>query len=140
MTLIGRSGQTRHRGGEGFRGHGHATSIFLEELPEELADLLFRLVERLPALRRSAVHAAEPLALPLFTGLQVALALEPMQDRVHGPWAELVAVTAQLLDDAEPKDRGFVDRVVKDVQPDHAGVEVLVIHPSCVSLSVFDIC
>jgi hypothetical protein len=48
-----------------------------------------------------------------------------MQDGVHGPGAELIAMPGELFDHAEPEDWLF-GGMVKDVEPDKAGIEIAV--------------
>jgi hypothetical protein len=93
--------------------------VFLEELSEELSNLVFRGIERLPALRRRAIHPAESLTDLLVGPSQVPTFLETVEDRVQRTRAELVTVPPELFDDSQAEDR-FMDRVVKNMEADQA--------------------
>jgi hypothetical protein len=69
--------------------------------------------------------------MALFSGAQVTLLLQAVQQRVEGSGADPVPVPGQFLDHAEPKDR-FLNRVMKDVQPNQAGIEIPILRNSVI--------
>ncbi len=68
-----------------------------EQFPEQLLDLALPGPERAPACRREPVDPADPAALPLLRGAQIALGFQRVEDGVQGPRAEPVAVMREFL-------------------------------------------
>jgi hypothetical protein len=63
-------------------------------------------------------------ARPLYSGLQVALALESMQQRIQRAGTDAVAVASQLAHHSLPIEFSF-HGVVQDVQADQAGQRLM---------------
>src|SRR5258706_9812326 len=76
--------------------------------------------------RSGGVDAALGACLTFDNRAEVALLFHPMQKRIERASAQLVAVARKLFKHREPKDGWFMNRVMEDMEPDEAGVKILV--------------
>lgn len=97
-----------------------------KHFPEQFLDSLPGDTEDLSALYCYPVDPAISAAADFALRKQIALSLEPMQQRIHGAWANRIPMTRQLFDHALPINSLFI-RMVQNVHTDQPAVEVAII-------------
>ena len=98
----------------------------LDQFPKELTNFAFGKVESFVTLFCRPIEATGAPASPSHSGLQVALALEGMQQRIERAGTDSISVASQLLHHPLPIEFPL-HRVVQDMQPDQAGQKFLVL-------------
>ena len=91
---------------------------------EEFLDFFLCFDERLAAGGGGAVGALGAAIFFEGAGAEETVLFHGVQHGIDGSGADLVAVTAELLHDAETED-GLLSGVMQDVEADHSGVEAL---------------
>ena len=98
--------------------------MIFKQFGEELPHLLLRRCQSLLARASRAVRSSTAAAIALLVRAQHAGHFQPMQHGINRPSAQPVAVSSELFDHAQAKDR-LLAGMVQNVPPNQTRVEVL---------------
>src|ERR1035437_7106162 len=99
--------------------------LAVHEFVKKLAHLDLGSLQRLPSRGSGTVDLAQRPAIALLRGTEIALLLQPVEQRIQTARADAVAVPPQFFDHAEPEN-GLLRGVMQDVQADQPGVKIAV--------------